>query len=601
MQKKNHEKNGATAGNNGGLLRMIPLGDIEPSPDNPRQHFNDKKFAELVASIKQNGVSQPILVRPINGAKTGKAKFQIVAGERRYRASNQLGLKDIPAHIKAMSDGEASSARLVENLLREDLHPLDEADGFLHLKEELKLDVRGISQRVAKDARYVALRLALTNLIEVAREDFRKERLTLGHVLELCRYAPEIQMNALIACYETKPVQNKSKDGYDYVPDKTRPARHVRHLQDWLMQNIHLNLQKAPFKLDDGRLREDGLTCVNCPQRTGHDKLLFADIKSSDTCLNPLCFQAKLQQFVHIIKAGVEAKQGKPAALISNHYGSRAEGEGILGRDQYQILQKKADRCEYAEQCVYADGGEIGQVKWICREPGCKDHLGRVRTTYSSSSNGNGHTRSPETLHQRKQELFNIKVDEVVRTRVMGEAIKAFAWPLDRDHLNEAVKEFFRRIPTDDQQTICEVFGWGEEAASKLRFNDEAVLQELIKLDDDRLAQFLMLCSFAHYGANQHKNREVDQSAVVRLSQERGVNHTLIDAQARAELSPKKYKDAHEAYLKAVQSGEPAQKPVVYEQPQQLTDTPTTDGQQKMAGKMSQPGKREKAAKAAAG
>src|ERR1051326_917635 len=151
MQKKNHAKNGATAGNNGGLLRMIPLGDIEPSPNNPRQHFDDRKFAELVASIKQNGVSQPILVRPINGANAGKAKFQIVAGERRYRASSQLGLKDIPAHIRAMSDAEASSARLVENLLREDLHPLDEADGFLHLKEELKLDVRGISQRVAKD------------------------------------------------------------------------------------------------------------------------------------------------------------------------------------------------------------------------------------------------------------------------------------------------------------------------------------------------------------------------------------------------------------------------------------------------------------------
>jgi ParB family chromosome partitioning protein len=313
---------------------MIQLSDIKPSPNNPRQHFDDKKFAELVASIKQNGVSQPILVRPINGAKAGKAKFQIVAGERRYRASSQLGLKDIPAHIKAMSDGEASSARL-----------------------------------------YVARRLALTNLIEAAREDFRKERLKLAHVLELCRYAPEIQTEALMACYETRPVQNKNKDGYDYVPDKTRPARHVRHLQDWLMQNVHLNPQQAPFKPDDVRLREDGVTCVNCPQRTGHDKLLFADIKSSDTCLNPLCFQAKLQQFVQITKAGVEAKQGKPAVLISNHYGSRTEGEGILGRDQYQILQKKVDRCEYAEQSVYTDGAVNGSpssgnpVSYHCYSP----------------------------------------------------------------------------------------------------------------------------------------------------------------------------------------------------------------------------------------
>jgi hypothetical protein len=136
-------------------------------------------------------------------------------------------------------------------------------------------------------------------------------------------------------------------------------------------------------------------------------------------------------------------------------------------------------------------------------------------------------------------------VAEVVRKPVLGEAIKTFTWPLDRAQLNEAVKEFFRRIPTDDQQTICEVFGWGEEAASKLRFDEKGVMQELTKLDDERLAQFLMLCSFAHYGANQHQNREVDQSAVVRLSEERGVNHTLLDAQVRAELSPKKYKDLH--------------------------------------------------------
>jgi hypothetical protein len=105
MQKKNHAQNGAAAGHNGGLLQMIPLGDIEPSPNNPRQHFDDKKFAELVASIKQNGIAQPILVRPINGAKSEKAKFQIVAGERRYRASDQLGLKDTPAYIKTLSDG----------------------------------------------------------------------------------------------------------------------------------------------------------------------------------------------------------------------------------------------------------------------------------------------------------------------------------------------------------------------------------------------------------------------------------------------------------------------------------------------------------------
>lgn len=103
-------------------------------------------------------------------------------------------------------------------------------------------------------------------------------------------------------------------------------------------------------------------------------------------------------------------------------------------------------------------------------------------------------------------------MDEVVRKRVMIEAIKTWSWPLDRTHLNEAVKEFFHRIPSEHQRTIYEVFGWEKEAAAKLRFDDAAVLRKLAAFTDDDLARFLMLCSFAHYGANQYGHSRVDQS-----------------------------------------------------------------------------------------
>lgn len=139
-QKKN------TNGNGSGLLQMIPLSSIERLPGNPRQSGDPKKFAELVSSIKQSGVLQPILVREIKPENSGKATFQLIAGERRVRASEKLGLKEIPAQIKTMTDAEALSARLVENLQREDIHPLDEAEGFLRFKEEMKLDVREIGR-----------------------------------------------------------------------------------------------------------------------------------------------------------------------------------------------------------------------------------------------------------------------------------------------------------------------------------------------------------------------------------------------------------------------------------------------------------------------
>ncbi len=559
--KKNAKQNGA--GPSAGAFLMVPLGQIEVSPTNTRQGIDEKSLADLAASIRQNGVLQPILLRPVEAGAGGRAKYQIVAGERRYRAASLVELKEIPAQVRAMSDDEALSLQIIENLQREDLHPLDEAESFRRLRELMEITVRELAGRVAKDARYVARRLSLTSLIEEGREDFRKERITLAHALEISRLAPEIQVKALHACYEAKPVESREGEGYEYVPDKTRPARSVHHLQDWLMRNVHLNLQTAPFKPDDARLREDELTCIACPQRTGRDRLLFADIKSGDTCLNPLCFQAKLRQLVQITKAEVEAKQSKPAALISGYYGSGSSSEDLLAADRYQVIERKADRCEFAERAVVGDGGEIGKVKWICREADCKDHLGRVREVRRHSSSLPSSAAPPAERHERKQELFELKVDEVVRKRVMAEALKTFAWPIDRAHLNEAVKEFYRRIPSSDQQTIREVFGWGEK--EKLRFDDEAVLRELAGLDENQLAQFLMLCSFAHYGANRDQNRRVDQSAVTKLSREREVNHALIDAEVRAELCPKKYKDAHNAYLEAVRAGKKAKKPVVYE------------------------------------
>lgn len=563
MQSREQAKKSIKSPYSAGALRAISLSEIVPSPNNVRQQFDEKGLAELAESIRTQGVLQPILVREVETSKAGK--YQIVAGERRFRAAKLAGLKDIPAQIRKMSDEEALSAQIIENLEREDVHPLDEAEGFLRLKQEMQLEIRDIAQRVAKDVRHIARRLALTNLIAEAREDFRKERITLAHALEICRLAPEIQTEALAACYETKSVLNKKKNGYDYVPDKGRPARHVRFLQEWLTKNVYLNLKQARFDLRDARLREDGQACIDCPQRTGYDRALFADIKDGDQCLNPICFQAKLQKFVQITKAEVAEKQKRPAALISAYYGSNRETEGVLGRDQYQLIAKKADRCESAERAVVADGSEIGQVKWICREKTCKDHAGRRIESYSRSSSSAPSTLLPENRNKRKQELFDIKVDEAVRKRVMREAIKGFAWPLDREHLNEAIKEFFRRLPSDVQKTVGEVFGWNSQEAEKLRHDNSAILRALAGLDDTRLAQFLMLCSFAHYGANQYKNNCVDQSDVIRLSKDRNVNHLLIDAEVRAELCPKKYKGAHQAYLEAVKNGKTAKKPVVHE------------------------------------
>lgn len=241
LKARSDSSSSANGGNSiTGSLRIIPLSLIDPSPANTRTSFKKESLEELTRSIKKKGVLQPILVRQI-----GK-RFQIIAGERRFKAAGKAGLKEIPASVRSMTDEEALDAQLIENLQREDVHPLDEADGFLRLKEVTKLEISDIAQRVAKEARYVARRLALTTLIEEAREDFRNELITLAHALEICRLSPELQPYALAACYEKKYVYNREEQTQTQVPDKERPARHVRFLQSWIEQNIHLNLGKAP-------------------------------------------------------------------------------------------------------------------------------------------------------------------------------------------------------------------------------------------------------------------------------------------------------------------------------------------------------------------
>lgn len=540
-------------------LQMIPLDQLVPSPQNTRRTTDRLNLKQLTESIRQQGVLQPILVRQISAANGSPAQFQIVAGERRWRAAQKAGLTEIPAQIKTLDETEALSAQIVENLQREDVHPLDEAEGFLRLQTEQQLSLKEIAARVAKDVRYVARRLSLTNLILEARNDFQAAQLTLAHALEIARLAPEMQPYALAACYEPTfavPIEDDEE-----MIEEPRLARPVAVLLEWLKTNVYLNLNEAPFAMDDARLHEDGLTCLACPQRSGFNQSLFADIQGRDTCLNPICFQAKVKTLVNLRKSEIETKTKKTTTLISAFYGSLAERSGAVGRDEYQLIARKADRCAFAEPAVLSDGQDLGKEQWICRDETCKDHRGRILEA-SSKTTGN----SSGTKQHRRQELFDVKVDEAVRQQVMREALPAFAWTLAREQWNEIGKEFFRRIPTEHQRTIGTVLGWEEAEGHRLRFDDAATLAKIAAFSEDELAQFLMLCSFAHYGANRDRRHAVDQSAVIALSQTCGVNHALIDATVRAEFCPKKYKEVHQAYLHAVQEGKPTSKPVIYEQ-----------------------------------
>jgi ParB family chromosome partitioning protein len=564
------------------VIRELLLTQIEVSETNQRRTFND--INEMAASIKEKGVLEPLLVRRIEAAEGGEERFKIIAGERRYRGAKKARLETVPCRVLAVSDEEALEVQIIENLQRAELHPLEEAEGFKYMREVLQLDEKTIAQRVAKTEKYITHRLALTDLIKEAKTDFQKNLITLAHALEICVLEPEVQKVALAACYEQNQTWDQTAGSWVYTPDKERPVRNVRFLQSWLQNNVHMNLKNAPFKTDDTRLRKDGLTCLECPSRTGSNAVLFADIHETDTCLNRACFQAKVTTLVQITKEGLDAKRDTPAAFVTTNYSTKLEN--VLTRYHYEEIERRGVKCEFAEKAVMAEGSRIGRVVTICREPTCKDHLGKAGAPSSNNSSSGESGESGKlnllTVRERKQELFDMRVDEAVRLRVFGEAVKTYTYPLDREQMNTVASQFFRRITSEDQRTILTVLEWPEDKINSLRYNESKMLAEIEKMEDDQLAQFMMLCTFAHFGANQYMNKKQDQSPVEKLSKARGVNIKLIDAEVRLERAPKKHKAAHETYLEKVRAGSKnPKKPLIYEVPPKVSasaDAATGEG-----------------------
>jgi len=153
----------------------IDVDKISPGEHQPRKFFNNEKLEELVNSIKNQGVIQPILLKEENGG------YRIIAGERRWRAAKLAGIKTIPALIKDVSKKEATELALIENIQREDLNPLEEAEAYKRLIEEYQLTQENLSERVGKNRATISNYLRLLNLPKEIKELLIGEKITMGH------------------------------------------------------------------------------------------------------------------------------------------------------------------------------------------------------------------------------------------------------------------------------------------------------------------------------------------------------------------------------------------------------------------------------------
>jgi ParB family chromosome partitioning protein len=394
----------------------IPIDQLVESLTNPRKAFDEPQLEELAESIRSKGILSPLLVRRENG------HFEIVTGARRYRAAQRAGLREVPARIAELTDEEALETQIVENLLRSDIHPFEEAKGFRALleREGAGYTIEKLAGKTGKNASYISKRLRLLDLIPPVADAFTSGQIGIDHALLVAKLAPDVQEEALRHCF----------DGYDAADDEDRSLLPASRLQAWIEHNVYLSLKSVPFSKDDETLVPEAGSCANCPKRTGFNTLLFSEVRE-DSCADRVCFNRKLD--AHIAQRVTKMPN---LVQISHSYRATDEAPALPRREYVEVVARKNHRskdalpehklCNHLTSAIHTDGMEKGRLVKICANADCRVHF--------------PNRQKEEAQQQRwKAERLaaNRKTKQTVTTRhrILAEVLKRVKPPFGTDEL----------------------------------------------------------------------------------------------------------------------------------------------------------------------
>lgn len=231
--------------------QTLPIGSLLPNPDQPRREFDQAALEGLSESIKSQGLLQPILVRPIGGSKP--PRYEIVAGERRWRAAKLAGIAEVPVTIKDLSDKDTLAIALIENLQREDLNALEEALGISRLKEEFGLSQEDLAKNLGKSRSAIANSLRLLNLSEAAKDALRDGKISAGHARALLSLPDAGEQAALLASIIAGFLSVREAEGWAARQKGETDGQNTKGLDD---NNLNL-MPKRPTKLPQSALLLD--------------------------------------------------------------------------------------------------------------------------------------------------------------------------------------------------------------------------------------------------------------------------------------------------------------------------------------------------------
>lgn len=301
----------------------IPVAHVVESPHNYRKTTDKEADAQLAASVREKGVLQPLLVRPIDGQR---GCFEAVFGNRRLRAARTAGLEFVPCQVRELTDLEALEAALVENVQRSDVHPIEEADGFAELERVHNYTVAEIAAKTGRSESWVRARLKLAELCDSGRKACLDNHLSATAALLVARIVPVKSQPKAIR----ELVQSAKERG------GTVPMAEVRWL---VVREFATELEDAPWKLDDAELVPAAGACSACPKRSKNDPTLFADLDRQDVCPDSGCWRSKMDAHFARSADKARAKGGrvlteKESGQVITRYGS-VQVEGFKDASNY--------------------------------------------------------------------------------------------------------------------------------------------------------------------------------------------------------------------------------------------------------------------------
>jgi ParB/RepB/Spo0J family partition protein len=335
-----------------GEFKKVAISDIDLSPLNYRKYISGKALEDFAAELALHGIISPLTLRPM-----ASGRYELVAGERRFRAAKIAGLSEVPATVRALADEEVIEIQLSENLQREDPHPMHEAQAIGQMQQAHK-STDQIAARLGKSKTFVFSRVKLLSLIEGFQELFLSDKIKLREALEIATLSEASQLDLFNECCENW----KEKKKFSF-PDLEYSIRKYKY-----------DLKRAPFDTKDKNLLPDVGACSRCPFNSACFKSLFPEYVKEALCTNKECYEKKGRAHLYnqFTKSFDELKpdaflfNGEPSEFIKELIISVTGAQELPKYDRYLVNTLSAPKMPDKED--YMEEDEQGNESIFCED-----------------------------------------------------------------------------------------------------------------------------------------------------------------------------------------------------------------------------------------